>query len=149
MRPLQKNLLAVCQDNNTRVREPLWIFIGNIIHIIRRLSSCGLFKINIATLCLKNPNNLTVDKKEIISFFVAVQKSLYKCNCIMFIGKMISVDNMPPSIGELLVDLNSCQFFRLQMVLNRFVVHCAVRFYMAILHHFPHFFFISAISMAD
>ena len=44
----------------------------------------------------------------------------------MFIGKMISVDNMPPRIGELLVDLNSCQFFRLQWVLDCFIVHLLV-----------------------
>ena len=51
---------------------PLWIFIGDIIHIVHRLSSCRLFEINIATFCLKNTNDLTVDKKEIISLFVAV-----------------------------------------------------------------------------
>ena len=72
MRPLQKELLAVCQDNNLRMPLPLGIFIGDVIHIIRRLFSGSLFKINIATLCLKNTNDFAVNKKEIISLFVAV-----------------------------------------------------------------------------
>ena len=71
IRPLKKNLFAIGYNDNTGVCSPLWIFFWDVIHIICRLNSCRLFKINVTALCLNNTNDLAINEKEIVGLFIA------------------------------------------------------------------------------
>ena len=56
------------------------------------------------------------NKKEIVGLAISVKKSFDERNGVVVISHAAPIGDMPTRIDKLLVDFNSCVFFRLQFI---------------------------------
>ena len=84
--------------------------------IVGSLFSGGGFEVYVAALRFKNAHDLPVHKKEIVGLAISVKKPFDKRNGVVVISHAAPIGDMPTRIDKLLVDLDSCVFFRLQFV---------------------------------